>query len=262
MSENQPAVRDAKPLFALLLGLILFLFGIAVGYMVGGKSAATPGGRGYDEGYAAAKAELQQKLVDKGLALSPDELDNMEQQPVYNVTGTITEIGASSLKMTATFIAPDILSEPTTVEMVVNVTNDTKIIRQLEKTPEEFQKDLEAYDQAISSAAAEGTEPSPGGEPELAPPGPYKSEEISLPDLEVGMTVSVSSGDNMRGKTAVDATEISHFETAATPGGELLGPPQEGAPPESTLVPPDVTAPDFVGPETSPEPPLEPPLLP
>ncbi len=82
MSENQPSARGAKPLFALLLGLILFLFGIAVGYTLSGSKSAVPGGKGYEEGYDAAKLEFQTRLEEVGLIQPEEELAVLEAQPV------------------------------------------------------------------------------------------------------------------------------------------------------------------------------------
>ncbi|HLF23361.1 MAG TPA: hypothetical protein VI565_05505, partial [Burkholderiales bacterium] len=131
-------MRDAKPLFALLVGVILFLFGIAIGYMVGGKTSAVPGGRGYDEGFAAAKAELQSRLEAAGLALPEEQLMQLESQLIYNFSGTLLEMSNDEIRVRATFPSFDFLTEARTVEMTARVTDQTKIVRRKELTPEEF----------------------------------------------------------------------------------------------------------------------------
>lgn len=210
MSENQPSARGAKPLLTLILGLILFLFGVAVGYTLSGSKAATPGGKGYEEGYTAAKAEIRAQLEETGLAIPSDQLAILEQEPVLSLSVNITAISGKTLTVIGTLPSFDPLVIPEQKTFTVQITDATKLMRQVELTPEEFDAAFQKFDAeqtayALTLSEIDAGDPLPFPEP----PQPFTDEVMELSDLKVGDTVTINSATDIKTSSSFDADSVS-----------------------------------------------------
>jgi hypothetical protein len=194
------------------LGLVLIgglLVGGVVGYGAGRATTGSPlipssgGSKGgsYAEGYAAA----EQKLKDAGVIPSA-------AIEVRNIFGAVTSVGDASLVMETNLRSPNPLDErqpPTS--RTVNVTSETKIVRQTAKDPAEFRAEMEAFQQA-----ADPTKPFPQ---------PFNVETITLADIKAGDQVSVTADHDIFGEASFDATEINVASNAAAAVGGQAPPP-------------------------------------
>lgn len=241
MSENQPSARGAKPLFTLLLGLILFLFGVAVGYTLSGSKSATPDGKGYEEGYEAAKIELQERLEEIGFAQPAEDIAALEAEPIYSLGGTITGISENLITFDATLPTFSLLDEPITRTYTARITDSTTLTKQVEMTLEEqdaafdeFNEAQLAYDREtialLDDPEFDGELPEPP-----QPPEPFMTTTTTLDAFSDGMFVTITSEDDMKSVTSFDATRMSFFESSA----ELLPPGDLPQPENPADIPPE-----------------------
>jgi hypothetical protein len=113
------------------------------------------------------------------------------------LSGQIKSVGDSSFVLTTDLRSPNPL-EPTTfpADRTVTLAKDGQVVRQTPLSPDEFQKQMAAFQKSMSS----GT---PG-----TPPSPYKLEDISLKDLKVGDVVTVTADHNILPEASFAATKI------------------------------------------------------
>lgn len=249
MSETQPSARGAKPLFALLLGLILFLFGVAVGYTLSGTGSAAPGGRGYEEGFEAAKAEIRIQLEETGLIIPAEDLAAQEAAPVHSISATITAISADTLTVEGILPTFDPFTIPESKTFTVRITDDTEMTKQTEKDLQTLDAEFNAFSDALNAFDTAFAEA--GDDPDAVanltppePPDPFSTETLKLSELAVGDNVIITSESDLKTSSTFDASSVAIFDSNV----DL---PDEPLPPEE---PPLDTAPEDL-PE---EPPLDP----
>lgn len=211
---NLPPVPSAKPASkaagALIAGLVV---GLVAGYGAGrvstggftlstGKNAGT-----YAEGYEAAR----KKIADSGIfPPAPSEM--------RAVSGAVKSVGADSFVMTTDLRTPNPLEEiDAPKERTVTVTADTKIYRQVQKSPEEQQKEFAQFQKAMTSPRDPKSD-----EPLPTPPQPYKQEAVKLSELKPGDMVVASAAENIMTAASFTATEVSVTASAEPPS-----PPQQ-----------------------------------
>ena len=174
--------------------------GAIVGYGAGRVLTGTPISPlsdkrgGYDAGYEAATKNAIMKLEESGL-LPPAPPG---EQETLSLSGTIKSVSKNSITITADLAPPNPLVEidvPT--ERVVMITESTKISKLVEKTPEEQQKEFEAFDAAIQA-----------GEAPPPPPSPISQGSLDFDELKTGDIVSVTADHNIFSEESFDATEI------------------------------------------------------
>lgn len=161
----------------------------------------------YEAGWLAAN----QKLEESGL-LRP------EPEESFTLFGTITQISENHLVMRAdpTVINPLAMQAPES--RIVTVTPETKIIRQTPKAREQLLAEEKKWQNEMNNLKPEDAALPP------PPPSPYIEEEIKLSDLKTGDKISVTSGQNIKFATTIEAAQIIFTPPVIN---ELPPPPQE-----------------------------------
>lgn len=216
---------------AAIAGIVGLLIGLVGGYGAGRVSTGTPinplaapgsGSGSYQDGYNAAK-----KKIDDAHMFPPAPTSAL------SLTGTVKSLGSDSLVMEVSVLSPNPLDEMTVPkERTVTVTGSTKILKLITKSPNEFEKDLEAFQKAV----AEGT-------PATAPSN-TKQVPISLQDLKAGDTVNVTADHDILKEVSFTAVEIDLFEGPGATGAIQPVPPAPTALPPASAVPPEAPSPD------------------
>jgi len=196
----RPAPTGRK---ASIVGLLGLLVGLVGGYGAGRVSTGTPVnpltnvlGGSYQDGYNAAK-----KKIDDAHVFPPAPTE------ATSLTGTIKSIGTDSIVIEVVIASPNPLDELNYPrERTVTLSSATKYEREISKTPEEFQKDMDAFQKAAAA----------GGAP-VTPPSSIKLEPIAFQNLKVGDTVTVVADHNILPEASFQATEIVLNATAVSP---------------------------------------------
>jgi len=195
-----------------VVALVALIIGLAVGYGMGRVTLGPSTGTGvkgtYEDGYNAAKAKLLQSGV------FPPTMTE-----VKSLSGQVKSVGDNSFVLTTNLRSPNPLEELTApADRTVTLASDAKVYRQTPLSPDEFQKEMAAFQKSMSS-----------GEPGT-PPTPYKTEEITLKDLKVGDTVTVEADTNILSEASFAATKVTLNGTANAPAGMAPAPIPVGAP--------------------------------
>lgn len=135
--------------------------------------------QGYIEGYQAARKTYQTLCP---LATS-----------VKQFTGTVQKNDGTTLAVLQLSLDADPLVDGVGNIRTVTIDANTKIQRVIQKTPELFQKDLDAYAKKQS-----GT-----------PPVPVQRVDIPLSDIKTGQTITVESTVELRLLQTIPASSIS-----------------------------------------------------
>lgn len=150
----------------------------------------------YDRGYAAAKTLLEQRGI-----LTPDP------EHVYAVMATVTEKKNKEIVITVTDAGGNILSQNPNKTRTVTVTDSTEIARRTLKSPEEFSKEITAYNTAVQ--LAQTARQSNAVSPPLPPlPSTYKESLASLEDLAAGNSAVFHAIDDIKFAATFTASRI------------------------------------------------------
>lgn len=169
--------------------IIGFIVGITVGF-VGGKFYSMSSDV---SAVNANLAELEQK-IEKARKFFPSIAD------MRSVSGTIETIRGNSLFIKTSSSPNPFEDLPGKIE--VSIISSTKIMRLTQKDQEEFQKELEVSQELVKP-----------GEP-FQSPMPFVEKEISLNAIKAGDQVVIEAGENIKGKTKLEAVRIivqTHF---------------------------------------------------
>lgn len=165
--------------------IIVFLAGTALAFPIGKML-------GYNQGFSAGAQEMEAKYQKRIAEIYP---------PVTNVTGlagTIKEIQEKALKVEVSIPSSNPFEEQRTELRTVLLTDQTKIIKQIPKTPEEYENDMEEYNRTVAQNPTE-----------LIPyPNPMKDAEFKLSDLKVGIFINVEAEENIKEKSEFEASKI------------------------------------------------------
>jgi hypothetical protein len=205
----------------IIVGLIV---GGVAGYGAGrvsvGPSAETPRQKGsYQEGYEAAK----KKLAESGLFPPAPTETRVLAGKVISVDGNslVIEVDLRSANPLEEFAFPK--------RRTVRITDATKIIEQVNKPTEEFQKELAKF-QKDSQGGRVAT-----------PPQPYIEKPVALGDLKAGQEISVISEVNILAALEFDASTIIVSNAGLVPLSTGLQPATQTSTPDVPLpdTPPD-----------------------
>ncbi len=188
MTGTIPPSATGKVAGSLIAGLLV---GAVVGYGAGRVSVGSPvnplfsKSGSYQDGYNAAI----KKLHDSGLIPAfPTSASSL--------SGTISAVGENSLtlEINLPFNPLEELNAPK--ERTVTVTSATKIYKQNQKPPDQFQKELSDFQKA---AVTDHT---------ATPPSPFTRSEASLKDLKKGDSVTVIAATDILFQKSFTAKEI------------------------------------------------------
>lgn len=185
---------------AAVVGLLGLLVGFAAGYGLGRVSVGTP-----PPGDAPPSlSEAEQRLVGSGL-LPPI----ISEATALNGTVVAVENGRLVIDADVSFLDP-LGARGLPVRRTVITTEETAVVRLVEKTPEEFAAEQEAFGRAIAAA-------SPDSPPPL-PPTPVKEVPASAGDIQIGDIVTAEAASDILAAPSFEAVRVTiGFRPAAAP---------------------------------------------
>ena len=163
--------------------MIIFLMGVGVGYF--GNLTLNKGENTFAAGWNAA----EQRLVDN------DYMPSRDHEIAY-MRGTILEIQNGKLKIQGR--SHSLLSAVQNPIIIVNITDDTKILKLTERNREQYEKEYSEYFSKMFSGEAL----------EIDPPEFFIKEQTSINSLEVGQYIIVHTKEDVREKNTIDAVTI------------------------------------------------------
>jgi len=173
-----------------LIAVSVFLIGLFLGFSVG---------IAYKSKQAAQNSNIDQKLLsqlEKAKKLFPPILE------MRSVSGTIKKVNGNVITIEA-YPSPNPFEELPSVREII-VTENTKIIRQEQKNPIEFQKEYEDYQKRISQQSTANL-----SVPLLIPPSPFTEEQIQISDIKAVDLILVEADENIKTTASFEATRIT-----------------------------------------------------
>jgi len=185
--------------------IILILISFGFGYFIGSDIAT-------DKTWQKAKERLDEYIT------WPEEME------ITSISGEVQQIQGNKISLKISPLEP--LADPSLDYRVVEVDEDTEFYRLLEKNEEQYQKEIEEFDQRT-----EGEMIGPEGEvteaAEIAPPDSYTQEEISLADIEVGQRINVRTEENIKEVKQFKAVSVTVQVVLTEPIEESVIPAEE-----------------------------------
>jgi len=172
------------------------IVGIVVALVVGGAVGYVTAGYQYSDKLEMAKTAFP------------------SQPTMQIVSGTIQSISGNTITIQTPPSINPFEDLPTVRE--VTVTSETKILKSEPKEPAVFQKEVEAYQKAMSASASKPGEQAPAAGANLPiPPQPFTETELSISDLKTGDMITVDAGKDVKTATSFDAVKITLGGTVA-----------------------------------------------
>ena len=192
--------KTLAPFKILVIALGLFALLLAVfyaGYSVNSNNTNCPvlgllgGGKNnsYQAGWDAARTKLEQS----GL-LRP------EPEEIFTISGKISAVAQNKITLKADPTVTNPLAEQAPEERTITISQQTKIIKQTNKAPDEFAAEFEKYRQDTANLQPGETPPEP--------PTAFTTEELKLSDLKNGDNISITSEQNIKIAAQFEAKEI------------------------------------------------------
>jgi|GEM_PF-1043581 len=204
-------IKKTRWLIFVVLAVISFVFGYVIAYVnIGsvGSSSVSVGPNTYQAGWDAAK----QRLVDSGTI--PSAGMNLE---VRAVSGEITAIEGDKITLKIRPLEP--LADPSLDTRTITVDSNTKITSMVPKDQKEFATEMEAYSKKMSAninvvpnttKIGSTSTPAVPSAP-ITPPESFTKTTISVSDLQVGQTINVTTGNDIKNNKEFSATEITYY---------------------------------------------------
>jgi hypothetical protein len=236
MTSASSGSKSTGPMLP-IVGVVMLALGAAGGYVVAEKKQAKEYTRGYDAGFAAARAKVE------GAGLFSGSTEQLL------VSGTVKSVGPDYVEFETPASRVNPFEEVGPTMRRARVTADTVIVQLTEKTPAELQAENEAFIAAQEKWRAAN---SAGGTatPPPNPPSPFVEKKSGLGDVKAGMAVTATSATDIAKAGSFDALRIEiRMQTAefVPPAGGSTLPPGAGDAPE---LPPRTNTP----PEEAPRP--------
>jgi hypothetical protein len=185
---------------SMVMVVLIFIIGLSLGYFAG--SFANKKGDITIEKSNVDKKLLEQ--IERAKSFFP-VIDEM-----FSVTGTITGIGNNIINID-TFQSPNPFEDiPTKRE--IKISSSTKLIRQEQKDPQEFQKEMEKYQKILQE--------NPNDLPKL--PQYFDEVNIRITDLKAGDVITVTSETDIKTQASFNAEKVisqGNFKVGQSPLG-------------------------------------------
>ena len=147
--------------------------------------------RGYLEGQKETEVKYQEKIAEVFPSMSgPEE--------IFSVFGTIdgTKDKAIVLKVESAVSNP--FEDPKIETKQIQTNNETEFVKEVEKTPEEIQREQELFTKALGENI----------EIDIIPPMPFKEVSISFSELKEGDRIKVEAEENIKNKVEFLAKKV------------------------------------------------------
>ena len=179
-----------KQIFTIIIIAIIF-FGL--GFYLSSIYKPVAGDNTFEAGWEAAK----QRLSETGF------MSLIEGMEIKSVDGEVKQIQDNKISLKIRPLEP--LADPDLDNRIVEVDQNTKIYKLVEKDQAQYQKEMEEFNRRMEEQMK-----NPEAVTELVvPPEPYNKEEISLADIKVGQRIAVSAQENIKDKKQFKAVEIT-----------------------------------------------------
>ena len=195
--------RDISRVEKICISISIFLvMGIFLGFVVGSlynkKSA--------EKNSLEENAKLMSKL-EKVKKYFPSV---SEMKSVY---GTVKDINGNVSKIETGESSNPFEELPTIRE--VTVTHSTKIVKQEQKSPAEFQKEMEAFQKKMQQNLN-------GTISDAVPPATFTEKEIKASDIKVNDMITVESSTNIKTSAEIEAAKIIVSSNNLPPSSNIL----------------------------------------
>jgi len=174
-----------------IIGAVLVI-GLILGYIWGSFSSQE---KAFNQGLDQGRKEIEEKYQTKIEELYPTV---PEPEEIFSVSGEIKEIKDETLTVETTYYPVNPFEETKTETKTVRITEATEFVKQVQKSPEELEKEGEAFRKAMEETP----------EAAILPPEPFKELTISFSDLKVGDRITIEAEENIKGKTEFGAKKI------------------------------------------------------
>jgi hypothetical protein len=147
--------------------------------------------RGYLEGQKQTEAKYQEKIAEIFPPMP-------EPEEIFSVFGTIDEIKDKTIVLKAESVVSNPFEEVKAETKRIQVNDNTEFVKEVEKTPEEIQKEEELFAKALEENI----------ETDIMPPMPFKEVSISFPELKEGDRINVEAEENIKDKVEFLAKKV------------------------------------------------------
>lgn len=189
MDQQQPLVcpsHTTQYIGAVIIGIIV---GASAAFVYFKQAPASTVGNSYQDGFEAAKKRVLESPLG-GMFRTPDD--------IRTLSGAVTSVSGNRVTIHTTSINP--FEEPALDDRIIVVTADTKIFKLIQKAPEVFKAEMDAFMKKMQSTKV-------GSSPATLP-SPSTKNTADLASITVGATLNVTSVDNIKMSKEFSASEI------------------------------------------------------
>ncbi len=164
-------------------------------------------GVGFYQGKQSATNRFQAQ-IEKAKKFFPEALE------IFSISGAIKKIDGNVLTIETPESANPFEDFPTMREVIVN--DDTEIIKREQKSPEVFNREIAAYEQALNRVQRQLDPSVPAPTDFPMSPDPFKETKIALDGLEVNNQILVDAGgENIKDSARFGAVRVVVLEADA-----------------------------------------------
>jgi hypothetical protein len=186
--------KDASASRRILLIIALCLFVVALSLVilqsVPGMKLVKTYSDGYKEGFTKAR-------------MMAAEQNPSIQMPMSALNGTVKAVSTDSVSIEAANTFVDKNVDGTGMTRTISVNSQTKIVKDVYLTPDEFQKQVESFQEAMKTFNPKN------GTVQPTSPSPFKEVEAKLSDITVGTSVVAYPS-----KEITDVRTLSSFQAS------------------------------------------------
>lgn len=187
-----------------ILWIVLAIVVISGSYLAGFGTAAKLGGTTsgvggtYQNGFSAGMDNARAILAKSGIIpASPEK--------ITSISGTVKSVDGNKIVIAANPISANPLEDRGPAERTIIANDKTKISVMTPYTADEF-----------SAAMQKFNEEARAGKPSV-PPSPYKEISASIDDIKMTMTITVTSDENIKTASQINASAISFNAIPSAP---------------------------------------------
>ena len=187
--QTQPLVcpsHTTQYIGAVIVGILV---GAGASFVYFKQAPVSDTNNSYQAGYDAAK----KRVLDSSIGAMLHTPDDIRTLP-----GVVTAVSGNRITINTKPMNP--FDDPALDERIVVVTTDTKIFKLSQKDPKVFQAEMDAFTKKM-----QGGKVSPQG---LIPPDMFIKAQVSVTDITVGNTVSVTAKQNIKSVKEFSASEV------------------------------------------------------
>lgn len=166
---------------AAIAGVSIFMAGLAVGAKIGifgvGENLAS---------FNSAKSVLDKSGM---IPPTPDKIDT--------IGGIVKAVNAGKITLSVSRVIANPFANQGPVERTINISDKTIIAAKVPLSAEEMNAANKSFLADIQAGKA------------AAPPAPFKEVPAKLSDIKPGMTIAVTSNDDIRNAQTINAAKIS-----------------------------------------------------